>query len=402
MRVLLSAYACEPGKGSEQEVGWQRALHMRAFADEVWVITRSNSKELIEADPLSDTPGMRFIYYDLPGWALRLKKQAWFLYAYFALWQWGAYRVAARCHRETPFDAVYHVTFVSMQFGSYMGRLRIPLVIGPIAGGERVPFRLRRSMPIGGKVSELLRDLGIVLQRYSPLTHPAYAAARHIYVTTADSLRLVPSKWHHKTSVQLAVATDGHAVRNERLSPPSIPRFVFAGRLLHWKGVHFAIRALAQARRTVPTATLTLFGTGPDQRWLRDLAKRSGVADAVEFVGHVPRQQLIDSLLGYTALVFPSLHDSGGLVVLEALSKGIPVVCLDRGGPAIMVNGSCGIVVPTAHADEAQTVTGLANAMISLATMSTPDLERLSMGAVARANELSWSALTARVADYGG
>jgi glycosyltransferase involved in cell wall biosynthesis len=401
MRVLLSAYACEPDRGGETEVGWQRALHMLAFADEVWVLTRSNNREVIEANPLSDTPGLNFIYYDLPEWARRLKKRAWFIYVYFILWQWGAYRVAARCHQEKRFDIVYHVTFASMQFGSQMGRLRIPLVIGPIAGGERAPLKLRRSMPIRCKVRELLRDMGILFQRYSPLTFPAYAAAKHIYVTTVDSLRVVPAKWHYKTSVHLAIATAGQAERNERRRPSSIARFAFAGRLIHWKGVHFAIRALAEARRSVPTATLTLFGTGPDERWLRDLARSLGVADVVEFVGHRPRKQLADSLLSYTALIFPSLHDSGGLVVLEAFSSGLPVVCLDLGGPGIMVTEACGIVVPAAHANEEQMVTGLANALVSLAKMTPAELEVLSMGAIARASELSWDRLTEYIVEHG-
>jgi glycosyltransferase involved in cell wall biosynthesis len=398
MRVLLSAYACEPNRGSEPEVGWQRALHMLAFADEVWVLTRSNNRGVIEADPLSHAPGLHFIYYDLPRWALKLKKKAWLLYVYVILWQWGAYGVAARYHREKPFDRVYHVTFASMQFGSRMGRLGIPFVIGPIAGGERAPLRLRRSMPLLAKVNEFLRDLGILFQRYSPLTRPAFAAAERIYLTTRDSLRLVPGKWHCKTAVHLAIATQGRALLSEPRLPPGIPRFVFAGRLLHWKGVHFAIRALAEARRTLPAATLTLNGTGPEERWLRSLAKRCGVADAVEFAGHAPRQQLLDSLRSFTALVFPSLHDSGGFVVLEALSNGLPVVCLDLGGPGIIVNASCGIVIPTAQADEDQTVTAIAKAMISLGTMPAPEFEHLSRGAIARANELSWSALTARIA----
>jgi glycosyltransferase involved in cell wall biosynthesis len=375
---------------------------MLAFANEVWVLTRSNNKEVIEADPQGHTPGLHFLYYDLPGWLRRLKKWPGFLYFYATLWQWGAYRLAASHHRENAFDCVYHVTFASIRAGSWMGQLGIPFVIGPIAGGERSPIRMRRSMSFRGNASELLRDLGILSQRYSPLARPAFAAAERIFVTTADSLRLVPPKWHFKTAVHLAIGTNGYAERNEAQRPPTIPCFVFAGRLLYWKGVHLAIRALAHVKATIPDATLTLFGNGPAERWLRDLAKRYGVADAVEFTGHIPREQLIDSLHSYTALVFPSLHDSGGLVVLEALSKGLPVVCLDRGGPGIMVNGSCGIVVPTTHADEAQTVTGLANAIISLATMAAPDLERLSIGAVARSNELSWSALTARVADHGG
>jgi glycosyltransferase involved in cell wall biosynthesis len=86
------------------------------------------------------------------------------------------------------------------------------------------------------------------------------------------------------------------------------------------------------------------------------------------------------------------------MVVLESLSMGLPVVCLDLGGPGIMVNASCGFVVPTPDTDDAHTVSGVADAMINLATMSVADLADLSIGAVARANELSWVKLTARIA----
>jgi glycosyltransferase involved in cell wall biosynthesis len=374
---------------------------MLPHADEVWVLTRANNQSVIEADPLSHAPGLHFIYYDLPRWALRLKKQAWFLPVYFILWQWGAYRVAALLHRDKPFDRVYHVTFASMQCGSFMGRLGVPFVIGPIAGGERAPLRLRRGMPFRSQASELLRDVGILLQRYSPLAHLAFAATGRIYVTTADSLRLVPSKWRSKTAVHLAIATRGHAVQNEEWRPSAPPRFAFAGRLLHWKGVHFAIQALAEARNTVPAATLALIGSGPDERWLRDVAKQCGLEDAVEFAGQLPRQQLLGSLQSYTALVFPSLHDSGGFVVLEALQNGVPIVCLDLGGPGVMVNSSCGIVISTAGADEAQVVNGIANAMVSLALMPAAEWQRLSAGAIARANELSWARLTDSIVGRG-
>jgi glycosyltransferase involved in cell wall biosynthesis len=394
VRVLLSAYACEPDKGSEPEVGWQRALHMLAHADEVWVLTRGNNKTVIEADSLSYAHGLHFIYYDLPAWALRIKKQSWFHFFYFVFWQWGAYRLAARHHREKPFDCVYHVTFASMQFGSFMGQLGIPFVIGPIAGGERAPFRLRRSMSMRGKASELLRDFKIVLQRLSPLARRAYAAAKHIYVTTPESLRLVPSKWRMKTTVHLAIAAPDCGAHHDGWRPPESPRFVFAGRLVHLKGAHFAIRALAEVRREVPSASLTLIGVGPDEQRLHELARLLGVADAVEFSGHLPHQSIASALHGYTALVFPSLHDSGGFVVLEALAEGLPAICLDLGGPGVIVNGTCGIIVPTARADEAQIVTRIAEAMISLGSVSDTEFSRLSKGAIARANELSWAELT--------
>jgi glycosyltransferase involved in cell wall biosynthesis len=400
MKVLLSAYACEPNRGSEPEVGWQRALHMRKWADEVWVLTRANNQQVIEADPLSADPGLHFIYYDLPSWALKLKKrQRWFLYVYCVLWQWGAYRLAARVHETEKFDRVYHVTFASMQFGSQMGRLGIPFIIGPVAGGERSPIRLRRRMQMRAKVSEMVRDLGILSQRYSPLTRPAFAAATRIFVTTPESLRLIPPKWRAKTSVQLAIAAQGNSIEHLQRQMPAIPRFLFAGRLLHWKGVHLAIRALAEARRTVPNATITLVGEGPAETWLRALAKQFGVADAVDFAGHLPRQEFVGLLLNFTALIFPSLHDSGGLVVLEAFEKGLPAICFDLGGPGILVNESCGIVVSTVDADEDEAVARLAKAIVALATMEPTEMQRLSSGAIARATELSWTALTATIAN---
>ena len=92
------------------------------------------------------------------------------------------------------------------------------------------------------------------------------------------------------------------------------------------------------------------------------------------------------------------------MAVLEALSEGLPVICLDLGGPGVIVNASCGIVVPTADANETQVVKGIANAMISLGSMSgawsqpSSELPRLSEGATARANELSWDRLTEQIA----
>jgi glycosyltransferase involved in cell wall biosynthesis len=400
MRVLLSAYACEPDRGSEQEIGWQRALHMLALADEVWVLTRANNQDVIEASPLSHAPGLHFIYYDLPRWALRLKTNAWFQPIYFFLWQWGAYRMAARIHQVNRFDSVYHATFSGMYAGSFMGRLGIPFILGPIAGGERAPFPLRRSMPLFCQVQELLRDLEIIFVRYSPLTRAALAAAERIYVTTPESLRLVLPKWRSKTEVQLSVAFNRQSVKQTKQRLPTSPRFVFVGRLLHWKGVHFAIRALAEARKSIPGATLTLIGSGPDERWLRKVAQKFGVVQAVDFVGQISRQKLIDSLHSYTAFIFPSLHDSGGMAVFEALSEGLPVICLDLGGPGVIVNESCGIVVPTKGADEAHIVTGLAISMVSLGVMSAAESERLAMGAIARASELSWASLTAHVATH--
>jgi glycosyltransferase involved in cell wall biosynthesis len=92
----------------------------------------------------------------------------------------------------------------------------------------------------------------------------------------------------------------------------------------------------------------------------------------------------------HDALLFPSLHDSSGNAPLESLAQGLPVICLDLGGPAVIVDASCGRIVPTIGRDEAAVVRGLADAIEALAR--APALCReLAAGAQARARGFSWA-----------
>jgi glycosyltransferase involved in cell wall biosynthesis len=166
-------------------------------------------------------------------------------------------------------------------------------------------------------------------------------------------------------------------------------QFLFVGRLLYWKGLHLVLRALADVRRAVPDANLKIVGQGSDRAWLESVAREAGIADAVEWIATMGHDQVQQEFRRSTALVFPSLHDSGGMVVLEALAAGAPVVCLDLGGPGAIVTPSCGVVVGTRNASEAAVIAALSRAMTLLAT----DAEfraRLAANAVPRARESSW------------
>ena len=74
-RILLSAYACEPGKGSEPAVGWMWAMELAAAGHEVWVITRAANRAAIESElQQRERTGLHFEYYDLTPWVLRWKR----------------------------------------------------------------------------------------------------------------------------------------------------------------------------------------------------------------------------------------------------------------------------------------------------------------------------------------
>ena len=125
------------------------------------------------------------------------------------------------------------------------------------------------------------------------------------------------------------------------------------------------------------------------------MAHRLGIAEKVTFVPWMEQADLFDLYNEYDLFLFPSLHDSGGLVVLEALCRGLPVVCLDLGGPKEVVDETCGVVVATTKLNSAQVAQDLAKAVLSVLC----DRERwrgLSGGAIARARTFLWQERVAR------
>src|SRR5437588_12958155 len=100
LKVLISAYACEPDKGSEPEVGWQWALQMARFHD-ITVLTRANNRAVIESE-LEKLQGQRplptFVYHDRGALMLQVKSSFKAIHLYYLLWQRSAREVIANLH----------------------------------------------------------------------------------------------------------------------------------------------------------------------------------------------------------------------------------------------------------------------------------------------------------------
>lgn len=405
MKVLLSAYACEPNRGSEPGVGWHWAIEIARLDHEVHVVTRANNRPVIEAarGALADAGKLQFHYYDLPPWLRRWKKGQRGVHLYYLLWQWGAYRLARELHARERFDRVHHITFVSAHQPSFMGNLGIPFTFGPVAGGETAPWRLRFGFGPRGWMIDALRDVLNYLGRCDPLMRRTFDQAERIYVTSAQTMALVPRRQRVKTTIQLAIGIESAGVATpgvERHEPTSISRsglrILYVGRLLYWKGMHLGLPAFAGLLRSHPDARLTLVGQGPEERRWRKLARRLGIADALEWVPWLDREALAAHYETHDVLLFPSLRDSGGMVVLEAMAHGLPVVCLDLGGPAELVDATSGRVAVTADRSQAEISAAVACALIQLAENHGLCC-RLNSGAIRRVQKFKWDAAVAAV-----
>jgi glycosyltransferase involved in cell wall biosynthesis len=368
MRVLVSAYACEPEKGSEPGVGWHWTTELARLGHEVDVITRFNNRASIEkalaADP---TTGLQFHYYDLPSWGKWWKRGNRGIQLYYRLWQHGAYRLARRLISKRHYDIVHSLTFGSFRQPSFMGRLGLPFVIGPIGGGDFTPALLRGSYPAIPALREMLREISIKLAYWDPAVRAMYRQATLVFCKTRDTLAILPASCRKKSRVQLEIGLEPHRIRSEVMAKAASADFLYAGRLVYMKGIHLALEAFSELRQDRPDATFTLIGTGPNEAQLKSLSAKLGLRDSVRWLGWIPYEDLWMQFCHYTAFVFPSFHDSSGNVLLEALSQALPAICLDTGGPGEILSPSCGIKIPVKNRSKAEVVGDLAAAMRNLA-----------------------------------
>ncbi len=335
MRILALAYACEPKKGSEPGAGWAWA-RMLARLGETWVITRTNNRETIEAE-LQSTPEhehLHFVFVDLPPWARRWKRRRRGVHLYYLLWQFAALRVATRLQDRLGFDLVWHLTLSSIWFGSVGALVGRPFVYGPMGGGATAPWRLLPSLGATGACAELLRDVMQGAARYTnPLARIAWRRAVLILVQNQETLRWLPHRYRAKARVFPNVIVEAIPSARRDQAASRHQTAMFAGELVPLKGVALAIQATA----LLPGWRLLIVGSGPDEARLRRIAARFAVEQRVRFAGQVPRDQLLRLMREQAdVLLFPSLRDQAGWVVAEALACGLPVVCLDRGGPPLL------------------------------------------------------------------
>lgn len=378
-KVLVSAYACEPGKGSEPGVGWNWMRQIARF-HEVWVITRANNRPPIERK--FEKKAMRnvhWVYFDLPRWARFWKKGQRAVHLYYYLWQIGAYFVGKQLHKEISFDLVHHLTFGNYWLPSFFSLLSIPFVWGPVGGGDSTPKEFYKTYNLRGRVYEHLRNLARRFAQLDPFVRVTAKSATFGIVNTDQT----------KSKVQLLGCKNIMLYSHMGVSLDEVPQFPIrrsnpfriasVGRLLHWKGFHLGLEAFAHAQEKLLESEYWVIGDGPELQNLKRIAQMLSVAKKVRFLGNLPQEKTIEKLADCDVLVHPSLHDSAPAICLEAMACGRPVICLDLGGPALQVTGETGFKVLAITPQ--QVVNEMAKAMIRLAR--DPEL-RARMGSEAR------------------
>lgn len=372
LKILVSAYACNPSASlqlhpGEDLTGW-KLVEQLSRSHEVWVLTHTYNRPAIESLIRKHSEGNpRFLFVELP----RLLRG---LYAfgigerlYYYFWQIAAWLVARRIHGQIRFDLAHHLTFGNYWMPSFIGAfLKIPFVWGPVGGGQKTPASLFGRYSLFGQFSEIGRDFAQWIGRNLLLSRKrCLENASAILVCNRETKAQFAKKYWPRISYFPV-----NGISKQDLSgrtgyrPSKTFRIISAGRMIRLKGFDLCIEAFARFREKFPDSSMEIVGQGPEERRLRELAEKKRCSDSIEFVPWLDRRSLLKRMCDCDVFLFASFRDGGGAVVIEAMASGLPVVCLDSGGPGFHVQNSWGIRISSRRAHKV--IEDMTNALTDL------------------------------------
>lgn len=377
--LLISAYGCEPLKGSEAGVGWNWVLQM-AKSNKLFVITRANNQELIEQYVPEDvSSNIRFYYYDTAGFIKKMKKKAKGLYFYYFCWQIGIMPLVRRILKENKIDYTMHLTFGSMWMPTFLPLERTPFIWGPVGGGDCEPKSFIKTLGFKQRIMQSARYIMNDLSFLHPSIMLPAIKAKKILCRTEGSANVIPSFLRHKTEVILETAMEGDIFNyHKKERSDSQIRFISTGRLMASKNLLTSIRALSLLPKET-NFVYTIVGSGPQKKLIEKEADKLGIRDKIEMIAEMPRTEVLRKLEQSDVYLFPSLREGGSWALMEAMVIGLPVICLDWAGMKITVDDECAILLPVTTPE--QMPNDMAQAIIRL--IGNPDL-RKEMGECGR------------------
>lgn len=389
-RLMVSAYACEPGKGSEIGVGWHWVLELSRRFD-LWVLTRANNRAPIH-DWLTAHPGYKhihFVYFDLPERDLRRKHGIKGVHRYYLKWTRKSDAVIRRVMADNDIPNFLHLTYGNSLWPVSRAGEDANFIWGPIGGLETVPRGFSRRYAFRARLAETVRRLAT---RVLPLTRSfrRRCAAARLIICKTDITRLkLPKDARQRAVVMTDVAADPEEWRLPVSLKPSDSQSVHAimvGKMDAWRGFDLAIEALAKARCQGTEATLSIIGRGTDKPRLRGLAEKLGVTDYVTFHGHISMTDYQSEMQRADVVLNPSLREGAVTVAFDAVAAGKPLIAIDTTGYTHNFHPDHAIILPPASRIE--TVKAIAEALTRLRVPAVR--HRMSEAAVRRAEALSW------------
>ena len=250
-------------------------------------------------------------------------------------YQW---RLAAKIIKKHNIDLIHEPAPVSPVLPSAMFGLGVPVVIGPMNGGMAFPSAFTHMASFFEHyVYKLIR----LFTSFFNIVLPGKMFADILLVANERTKKALPRM---RFGSVLQVIENGVFDAKDKPKPltnKSITNIIFVGRLVDWKAVDIIIEAVSLTKSAV---ILTIVGDGPERLALEQYAISHAIKNVI-FLGSIPHTDVNTHYDAADVFVLPSLRECGGAVVLEAMSRGLPVIATNWGGPADYIVPDTGYLI---------------------------------------------------------
>ena len=355
-RILLVAYQCGSGMGSVSQIGWEWYSRLSESHDVTLVTHPRNHAALLKAGgPLA---GSEIIEIDTEWFAgplYRLAKRIFprsehsvFIVSsldYF-VFDRAAYRLLRQRMRDgATWDVLHRVTPVTLAAPTWLGRLGLPTLIGPLNSGLTDPPGFSDVLRQESTWLVRVREFG---RLFDGVIGSSRRATR-ILTATRVTRQGVPEKYRGR-----CISMVENGVNLERFSAtdwPDIPgkniplRILFVGRLIPAKALSLLLESVARLISQGHAVRLAVVGDGPLRTQWEEQSRALGLRDVVSFHGNLPAETVALEMQRAHVFCLPSVRESGGAVLLEAMASARPAIAMNFGGPSELIDAEVGHLI---------------------------------------------------------
>ena len=354
MNYLISAYSVNPYKGSEDSIGWNWVLQYEKNykeGDRIILLTKKfNEKDTRRGLKEFNIQHVELVIVDVPN-ALNWfrEKHSAFHHMYYILWQHWAWLWVK--HSGIRFDVIHHVTMNDYRIPSELYKAKGAKVIwGPMGGAQVTP----RPLKVYEK-NQLVASFRVFVNKscsWNPFYKKALRSYYKIYCINNETQKQISRIVGKDVPLMPELALrDEYKNLPIRKGNNDILKIVFVGRLIGKKGIAFLVDALS----LMPTDMnweLLIFGDGDDRALIEKQIADSGIGKNVKLMGNRPLNQIAEAYQQADVFVLPSLRETSGNVLLEAMAYAVPIVAFDTSFCRLLKEVDCGVFVNTEQALE--------------------------------------------------
>ena len=392
LKILINAYACSPGMGSEPGMAWNWVSNLAKFC-ELYIITEGEFREKIEAvvPTLEQGKNMHFYYNPVSEEIRKMcwNQGDWRFYKYYREWQWKTYLMAKDICSSEHIDVLHQLNMIGFREPGYLWKLSkengVPFVWGPVDAKDKFPVAYLDGASIKTKLFMRLKNFltGIQL-RYSGRVLKAAHQASVVFSASSNSQRSF--KKYMRIDSPLLNETGCYVQEHPVTDKSKKETFdvLWVGKMDFRKQLALALQTMTSIGNN--KFRLHIVGGG-DSAFYQQMAEGLGIADQCVWHGAVSHDEVQKLMQASDVFFFTSVAEGTPHVVLEAIGNNLPVVCFDTCGQGDAVNDKVGRKV--ALSNPAQSAADFAKQLNDL-EHDRNLLKQLSENCKQRQNELSW------------